>query len=250
VRLVLLASVLNLVLPSKMGDIAKAAFVADEKLMPGQEALALVMFEKMLDMASLLMWCAFGLIILADDGWVFWSLFTIIVSGLAFLIALFLLPIVMKKICLVFQKCLPQKISGKIASFEAAWAEMRAVTWATPSKLAVSVLVSIGLWALHLVQIWCFALAIGTGLGIAPAFGLAPLAILVGLMPFTFAGIGSRDAALVYFLAPYMAETAALVLGFLCTMRYVMPAIGGIPFLAMRVNAMKQTKFTLGAKET
>ena len=44
-RLILVASVLNLVLPSKMGDIAKAYFMRDRGGMSGSLALSLVVFR-------------------------------------------------------------------------------------------------------------------------------------------------------------------------------------------------------------
>src|SRR4051812_17553677 len=66
-RLILVASVLNLVLPSKMGDIAKAYFMRDRGHMDGSLALSLVVFEKACDMLSLLLWCVFGLICCALD---------------------------------------------------------------------------------------------------------------------------------------------------------------------------------------
>src|SRR3954454_8672016 len=66
-RLILVASVLNLILPSKMGDIAKAYFMRDRGHMEGALALSLVVFEKACDMLSLLFWCVFGLIWCALD---------------------------------------------------------------------------------------------------------------------------------------------------------------------------------------
>src|SRR5438067_6902091 len=61
-RLILVASVLNLVLPSKMGDIAKAYFMRERGHMSGALSLSLVVFEKACDMLSLLWWCVFGLV--------------------------------------------------------------------------------------------------------------------------------------------------------------------------------------------
>ena len=62
-RLILAASSLNMVLPSKMGDIAKAYFMRDRGQLDGTLALSLVVFEKACDMLSLLWWCVFGLVI-------------------------------------------------------------------------------------------------------------------------------------------------------------------------------------------
>lgn len=62
-RLILDAIVLNMVLPSKMGDIAKAYFRRDRGYLKGSLSLSLVILEKASEMLSLLLWCVFGLII-------------------------------------------------------------------------------------------------------------------------------------------------------------------------------------------
>ncbi len=73
-RLILLASVLNLVLPSKMGDMAKSVFMADRGHLRGSLALALVVFEKACDMLSLLVWCVFGLMLYPHKDAMFWMM--------------------------------------------------------------------------------------------------------------------------------------------------------------------------------
>ena len=60
-RLILMASVLNMVLPSKMGDIAKAYAIAERGHSKGLPALSLVVFEKAWDLLSLLVFCVLGL---------------------------------------------------------------------------------------------------------------------------------------------------------------------------------------------
>src|SRR5678816_2561202 len=88
-RLILVASVLNLVLPSKMGDIAKAWFMRDRGHLDGSLALSLVVFEKMCDMLSLLLWCVFGLVLYPRKDALFWTMTgaiaTMLVLGLVLL---------------------------------------------------------------------------------------------------------------------------------------------------------------------
>ena len=81
-RLILGASVLNMVLPSKMGDIAKAYFMKDRGHLSGSLSLSLVVFEKACDMLSLLLWCAFGLILYPQKDWLFWVMTTVVIGGL------------------------------------------------------------------------------------------------------------------------------------------------------------------------
>ena len=59
-RLILGASVLNMVLPSKMGDLAKSYFMAERSNLSGSLALSISIFEKACDLLSLLLWCVFA----------------------------------------------------------------------------------------------------------------------------------------------------------------------------------------------
>ena len=69
---------------------------------------------------------------------------------------------------------------------------------------------------------------------------LSSLAILAGLLPLTFAGVGTRDAALVYLYQPYFSASVGAALGILCTSRYFIPALVGLPFLNQMMSAVRQ----------
>ncbi|MGL5833538.1 MAG: lysylphosphatidylglycerol synthase transmembrane domain-containing protein, partial [Waterburya sp.] len=73
-RLILGASVLNMVLPSKMGDIAKSYFMAERSKISGSLALSISIFEKTCDLLSLLLWCVFGLLLFPAKDHLFWSM--------------------------------------------------------------------------------------------------------------------------------------------------------------------------------
>ena len=60
-----------------------------------------------------------------------------------------------------------------------------------------------------------------------------------GLLPLTFAGVGTRDAALVVFYAPYFDAPTAAALGLLCTARYLLPAMGGLPFAGRYLSRVR-----------
>jgi glycosyltransferase 2 family protein len=132
----------------------------------------------------------------------------------------------------------PGKIGGKLEEMRGAWGEMHAAFWGHRLRLVVVALTSTGIWFLHLLQIWMFTIALRTDVPLLSALALAPLALLAGLLPLTFAGIGTRDAALVLLFAPYMAAADAAALGVLCTLRYFLPALGGLPFIGGRVAAL------------
>jgi uncharacterized membrane protein YbhN (UPF0104 family) len=267
-RLILVASVLNLVLPSKMGDIAKAWFMRERGHMSGSLSLALVVFEKTCDMLSLLWWCVFGLAWvkwtgadalaafrvpawvegpLAAAGWsggdlFFWACALVVGGCLALGTALIGSPAFARFFFGAAARWAPGKVAGKLGKLEAAWAEMHGYFWQSKRRLLLVAGTSVFVWFLHLLQIWLFIWALRASCPFTANLALSPLAILAGLLPLTFAGVGTRDAALVLFYAPYFAAPTAAALGILCTARYLLPALGGMPFAGEYLKLAERMK--------
>jgi uncharacterized protein (TIRG00374 family) len=226
-RLILVASVLNMVLPSKMGDIAKAWFMKSDRA-HGGVTLSLVIFEKTADMLSLLFWCAFGLVLYPRKDAIFWSLTAAVIAGLV--CGVFLLG--SRSLAdFVFTNAQRLGSGNKLHALQTGWSEMQTFFWSARQRVVAVSTLSIFIWFLHLLQIWLFVFALRASVPFLVNLGLAPLAILVGLLPFSFAGIGARDAALILLYQPYFAAPVAAALGILCTARYLIPAIAGLPFL-------------------
>jgi hypothetical protein len=237
-RLILAACVLNMVLPSKAGDIAKAYFMRDRGHLPGSLALSLVVFEKACDLLSLLLWCLFGLLLYPHKDAVFIWLTVAILGGLVTGTALLSSTQVAKLVFTTGQKLAPQKLKKRFAQLQFAWSEMHAYFWQDPQQLRRVTGISVFIWFLHLLQIWFFILALNAAVPFLINLALSPLAILAGLLPLTFAGVGTRDAALIVLYAPYFDAATGAALGLLCTSRYFLPALGGLPFLEnyLRLN--------------
>ncbi len=250
-RLILVASVLNLVLPSKMGDIAKAYFMKDRGHLDGSLALSLVVFEKACDMLSLLFWCVFGLAWCAVDPSIHLQsnpFFWVMAAGVSAMLVVGLLLLASTRFAGFFfelaAKFAPGKMRGKVTRLAASWTEMHGYFWESKTRLAKVTITSVFIWFLHLLQIWMFIFAIKAYAPFLANLALSPLAILAGLLPLTFAGVGTRDAALVLFYAPYFDAPTAAALGILCTARYVLPAIGGLPFAGKYFQQVKGQKFS------
>jgi glycosyltransferase 2 family protein len=239
-RLILAASVLNMVLPSKMGDIAKAYFMRDRGQLDGSLALSLVVFEKACDMLSLLLWCTVGLLLFPRRDLLFGVMTIAIALGLAFGV-LMLGSIGFAKTGFgLGRRLLPGKMQGKIDRMAESWEQMHGYFWSDRRRLLTVTLTSVFIWFLHLLQIWFFIVALRASVPLLTSLALSPLAILAGLLPLTFAGVGTRDAALIAFYGPYFPAATGAALGVLCTSRYVMPAIGGLPFLNRYLGLVKR----------
>jgi len=197
------------------------------------------------------LWCVFGLFIYPQKDAVFWTL-TAGVTGMLTFGVLLLGSIGFARF---FFNCgakfAPGKLKAKFVQFGNSWGEMHEYFWSSKPRLAAVTLTSIFIWFLHLLQIWLFILALRAWVPFVTNLALSPLAILAGLLPIpTFGGAGTRDGALVALYAPYFAAPTALALGLLCTARYLLPAIGGLPFVGRyfaRAKAIKRSDLTAAA---
>lgn len=241
-RLILVASVLNMVLPSKMGDIAKAYFMKERGHLSGTLSLSLVVFEKACDMLSLLLWCVFGLMLYPSKDWLFWVMTGSVVFG--FVVGMLLLSSrSFAKLFFAMGKAIaPKKLRSKLEKLNVSWLEMHDYFWRDKVQLLKISGTSVFIWFLHLLQIWFFILALKAWTPFLANLALSPLAILAGLLPLTFAGVGTRDAALIAFYQPYFNAPTAAALGLLCTSRYLLPAIGGLPFLGQYLGTVRRLR--------
>ncbi|MEO1182361.1 MAG: lysylphosphatidylglycerol synthase transmembrane domain-containing protein, partial [Cyanobacteria bacterium J06636_28] len=226
----------------KMGDIAKSYFMKERGNLSGTLSLSIVIFEKACDMLSLLLWCAFGLLLYPEKDAFFWTMTAGILGGLIFGLLMLGSKGFARLGFTTMRRIAPGKIGKKLASFQDSWDEMHDYFWGNPAQLTRIAGMSIFVWFLHLLQIWLFILALNAWAPPVISFALAPLAILAGLLPLTFAGVGTRDAALVALYAPYFSAATGAALGLLCTSRYFLPAIGGLPFLNQYLSTVKQFK--------
>ncbi len=230
-RLILAASSLNMVLPSKMGEIAKAWFMRGKGGMDGRTAVSLVVFEKSCDMLSLLLWCALGLIIYPDKNALFWlfaaGILAALIAGFLFIGSAGFLRISAR----LANAITPRGSRDKLAGLWTKLAEIQAFFWSNKTRGLKILSISLFIWFLHLLQIWWFTLALKASVPFLSNLAIAPLTILAGLVPLTFAGVGTRDAAAILLYQPFFAAPTGAALGLLLTTRYLMPAIAGLPFL-------------------
>jgi uncharacterized membrane protein YbhN (UPF0104 family) len=99
------------------------------------------------------------------------------------------------------------------------------------ARRARIVSLSLAIWFLHLAQIYMFFEALRASVPLPAFTAFLPLAIFVGLLPFSIAGIGTRDAALILLFSPYHPGGVLAGVGFCLSLRYVLPALAGLPFL-------------------
>ncbi len=202
-RLILGASVLNMVLPSKMGDLAKAYFMSERSQISGSLALAISIFEKACDLLSLLLWCVFGLILYPAKDSLFWTM----TAGVSLGLILGLLLLSSQQFANLFfnsaTSFAPKSLKIKLQKMQSSWGEMHDYFWSDRQQLLLITSTSVLIWFLHLLQIWLFILALKASVPFLVSLALSPLSILAGLLHLNFAVICTRVADINYYYQEY-----------------------------------------------
>jgi uncharacterized protein (TIRG00374 family) len=227
---VLAGNALNIVLPSKLGDVAKGAFLRSE--LPGGNAatgLTLGLLEKGFDTAGLAVCMLAAVSIAPPTDPLGWFLSITGAAGVVGFVALLSRPIAAR--LLAAADTSHTGFLGRLLRIVGRTSSVILHLRNRPGVLAKILAGTIFLWLLHLVQFSLVLRATGATAETAMLWSRVPMAILIGLLPVTFAGIGTRDAAMLYFLGPIIGTGAALALGIFATFRYIAVAAAGLPFI-------------------
>ena len=231
----LAASSLNLIVPSKLGDLGKAGFLksvnpsSDSKSNNRSTTLydtaALVVLEKILDLSALLFLCALGAFgtgkMLLGVG------LSVVLSFMGFLLLDGCRAT--KDLCLD-----PKQVTGSLGVRERIFQlldRIRSPLRQWKEWIFGFFLGSLLMWVMHLMQIGFFFWACGVTVSVMDVASYVPLAIIAGLVPITIAGIGVRDSALIVLFLDHGPAAQIAMVGMLTSLRYLIPGILGLPFL-------------------
>ncbi len=227
IALTVISNALNLFLPAKLGDLAKSHFLYTQLGASGGVAVSVVVFERLCDVFAVATWCLLGRLSglsgVNIDAVALPALFLWLLSG-ALLLSGGMASDLLEKI----GRMSPFRKREKLTLLVMGWPDLLAAMGRRSYGLAFF---SLGIWFLHLTQLWMFTLAVGAEVPFLACLAISPVVLLCSLVPFTLGGIGPRDAASLYLFAAYMAPPVALAVGILTISRSVVPALAALPFL-------------------
>lgn len=225
-KLILAGKALNALLPSKLGETSKAYFLKTHADVPLAQGVALVILEKVFDVAGLcvLLLAGVGLQATVAPG--------IAVVALAAVGALVATGVICAGNTAFLRRWLPARAGWlqKIRSSLEAWDGIIGRWKKTPAHFSGILLSSVFLWLLHLMQIALFFAALGSHAPLRAILAYVPISIFIGLLPITIGGMGTRDSALILLFAPYDGPALMAGVGILCSLRYWLDSLVGLPF--------------------
>ena len=101
-----------------------------------------------------------------------------------------------------------------------------------PRAMSSVTLYSLAIWSVALLQIYLFFMAINASVPFLSVVFNMPIAMLVGQIPITIGGMGTRDGTMMQLFAGTVSFEQILAVGFLFSIiRYWLPAALGIAFM-------------------
>jgi hypothetical protein len=232
-RLILAGDALNLVLPSKLGDLSRALLLRTQGRLPLAHGVNLVAYEKMLDLSSLSLLMVVGVLAIRRFDAVGIAGLTAAAVIIGITTAVSLSPFVARGAWRWLGAQTDRAGAwGKIARLLAGTGEVVGDLVRRGTALSAIVALSLAIWVLHFLQVYCFFLALRLPTPFFVAMALVPLAIFAGLVPFTIGGLGTRDAAFVFLFRPWHSGAAMAGIGLLSHLRYIIPGLVGLPFFS------------------
>ncbi len=238
-KIFLAAMSLNSVTPSKMGDLTKAYFLKKENLTGLKRGFDTVFLEKLLDLSSLCFLFLLGVSMLHRMNHKLLYLLVVVSSSVVIFTAMFITLEQKFNPLNYFLKLVLKPFPGLFKLVEDTQMYISGLK-KNRARLFTILFISVALWALHLIQIYFFFRTLGAGVNLVEIFGLVPAAILIGLIPITLGGMGTRDAALIYLFSSRFGYDTMAGIGLLVSTRYWVPSLVGLPFLRAYVSGSKE----------
>jgi uncharacterized protein (TIRG00374 family) len=214
--------------PAKAGDLIKSYFVAKRGGTSVGVAVAIIVYERLCDMFSIVFWCLVGWmvseVVVSRVPSAAWSVLGAIGLACGVLLS-------SERAADLWRAVMTRGQSGrlrKLRQLAEGWPDL---LHHLRGRRRIVVLFSLFLWLVHLTQLWMFTLALSVRIPFMVCASLSAIVLIAGQMPFTIAGLGARDVALVVILAGYMAPETAAAMGILIASRGLLPPLAAIPIM-------------------
>ncbi len=237
-RMLMAGNTLNLVLPTKMGDLVRGWWLHRVGGISLSRGVNVVVFEKLADLGALALMVPLGVAVTGAGDAVATSGLLVAGAVVTGVVLVYTTPI---------HRLVPGWIGGpfarplaRIRTLLVDTREMARSLVRARGRFAAILALTVLLWLLHVAQFIAFFRAVRSDVAPAVVFARVPLAILVGLVPVTIAGLGTRDATLILLMKPFVDPGRTAAVAVLSFLRYLVPGLAGLPWLS---------RYILGARE-
>jgi uncharacterized protein (TIRG00374 family) len=206
--------------PSKSGDIVRAYYLKNK--IPITHTVGSVITERIFDLAVLLFFSLIGIYFSGAQE------FALIIIFFMFLLGMFMILTYN-----VSKLPISETWSLKIQSFFISVKDLIE----NRRKLLSVIVSSFSIWILAILQTMLLFSALSITVPPMYIIGTLPIAIVIGMIPVTLGGMGTRDAAIIMLFSGYATSSQLLAVALLFSLfRYWLLAIVGLPFMRIALK--------------
>jgi uncharacterized protein (TIRG00374 family) len=225
------------VTPAKSGDAIRAFYIQEETGRSLGEAFFTVFIERLFDLVFVLMLGLVSVLVFSRYYTEIPSAWLVIVASAVVVLCLYLamnrklMRLVLRP---VFDLLVPARYKDMVALNITSFYDSMAVYARARGQLLLAGILTIILWALIFLLAWCVATGFGIDVSVGYIFLIMPVVTLVEILPVSVAGLGTRDATVIYFFSVVGISSAAAVgfsLGYLLIGTYASALIGFVMWL-------------------
>jgi len=203
---------ISIVTPGRIGDFSRAFYLKKESGFSLGKSLTTVVVDRIIEIALLFLFAFIGLLLIASNfvgaGEI---LFYFLLFFLLFIVAVL---VVSKKSLMRFvfgfvsKRFVPDKYHATFGKIFQDFYE--GIGKMSKNKIITAYLIGLMSWIIAIFQAYILSLSLSINLTFTFFFAVIPIISLLDILPISFSGIGTRDAALVFFFATMSvaAETA------------------------------------------
>ena len=214
-------------LPASVGSDAVRTWQVTQRGVPGPQALASVLMDRVLGIASILIAAIGGLIVFPEltANWRVMIAFYVALAGCA--VAL-LFVFSAQWDALVRRRMVPrfpsrlQPVADRVLTALQAYQAHRGTT-------LVVLAASVGVQILRIIQAWCLGMSLGMATPLLAYFAYIPIILLLMLLPITISGLGVAQWAFRWLFVPAGAATAAPAVFALSVLFLALGILGNLP---------------------
>lgn len=224
---ILAAQALNVLLPSKGGDLAKGLVLPRHTGASRKTCLSAVVLERVNDVMALALVLLVGLVIIGEPSR------PALLAGILGILALaagfvyFAANLLSARKGLIDRLLFRLPLAGERMAALVDTSREFVGDMVRSRRIVMLAALAILLWLVNVFQFYCFFQALGFQGPWLAVLAYAPAAIFIGLLPITIAGIGTRDVALIFFFAPWAPSELTAGVALLSHLRYAIPALLG-----------------------
>jgi len=231
------------VTPAKAGDAIRALYLQNDTGRTFGETFLTVFIDRLMDLVLVLVLGVVSVLL-------FWRYFIKLPSYWAILLAAVGIGVIvyllsnrkMMRYLLkpIFEALVPRKYKEKFSlNFHTFYDSLEHYR-RRPAIMALAMLLTVAAWAIVFALAWYLTVVFGIDVDPAFVFLIMPIVTLVELIPISVSGLGTRDAAVIYFFSLVGVSSAAAVsfsIGYLIVGTYLTAAVGFFIWLRHPVEA-------------